>query len=47
MVGELKDLIEKGLFSRVSGLSKKFSLREFDVRGIDGSQADLEETTRV
>jgi hypothetical protein len=48
MLAELKDLIEKGLFSRVCGSLKTFfSLSELDVKGADGSKTNHEETARV
>ena len=48
MLAELKDLMEKGLFSRVCGFPETFfSLRELDVKRTDGSKAHHEETARV
>jgi len=48
MLAELKDLMEKGLFSRVCGSLKTFFLlSELDVKRADGSKAHHEETARV
>jgi len=49
MLAELKDLMEKGLFSRVCCALKTFflSLGEPDVKRTDGSKINHEETARV
>jgi hypothetical protein len=47
MLAELKDLMEKGLFSRVCGFPKTFFSSEFDVKRTDGSKTNHEETARV
>lgn len=48
MLAELKDLMEKGLFSRVRcALKTFFSLGEPDVKRADGSKINHEETARV
>jgi len=48
MLAELKDLMEKGLFSRVRGFQKTFLASSvFDVSTADGSKTNHEETARV
>ena len=48
MLAELKDFMERGLFSRVCGSLKTFFVSsELDVKRADGSKTNHEETARV